>query len=140
MLSGRHILFDGSVPIRDWRVVEVYPGLGQMLREAARTAGATPLDGRVILLPDSELSRPDSPPGGTAWIGLDESHVTLHWYVSELTVHFAIDAFTCGDRANPAKLVDLVLAMLHCNAGHGMELHRFNDGGIRVVKEWSAQG
>jgi len=110
-MAAEHVLVDGWVPVASWRALEDV-GVLTALVAAALAGDATVLDGRVISLPDPKRSKPDSPPGGTAWVGLDESHVTLHWYDGEDRVRFALDAFTCGDMANPSRIVDAFLQRL----------------------------
>jgi len=86
-----------------------------MLMKAVHAGNATPLEVSVIELPHPHRSRPESPPGGTAWVGLDESHITLHWY-SDRPEHgstlFALDVFTCGERANTREIVDTMMLLL----------------------------
>lgn len=89
--------------------------LQRILWEAALHGQATPLDSRVISLPMPGLSNRWSPPGGTAWVGLDESHITLHWYhdrPNEGQTLFALDVFTCGERASVMAIVDEVMLKL----------------------------
>ena len=125
MALGRHVLFDGVASQEAWRAAEAYPGIGFLLERAARAGGATVLDSRLIQLPHPDRSKPDSPPGGTAWVGLDESHVTLHWYDHGDEVHFALDAFTCGYRADPDKIVGHVIAALAGCTGDVTQVDRF---------------
>lgn len=125
MTMGRHVMYDGKVSISTWRRVEKFPGIGFLLEQAAQRGGATPLATHVITLPDPERSRSDSPPGGTAWVGLDESHVTLHWYDGGHQVRFALDVFTCGDRADPSVIISHVLAFLVGCTGRRTEVKRF---------------
>jgi S-adenosylmethionine/arginine decarboxylase-like enzyme len=89
--------------------------LGDILWTAAIAGGATPLDSRVILLPDLDKSGPESPPGGTAWVGLDESHITLHWYSDNPSpgkTLFCLDVFTCGTNANTFLIADYIMLKL----------------------------
>ncbi len=124
MSAGRHVIYDGAAPAAAWRAMRAHPGLGLLLKQIARDAGATSLDGRVIELPHPN-SRPGSPPGGTAWIGLDESHITLHWYDDGDWVRFALDAFACGQHADPSAMVDAFLAHLPGVEGTRREFVRF---------------
>jgi len=103
-LPGAHVTLDAVIEKRKWPRDE---DLSELLSTAASVGRATPIKCHVISLP-CELSRPDSPPGGTAWCGLDESHITLHWYDKGDAVEFALDVFTCGDHANPEKIVNFL--------------------------------
>ncbi|KKL09619.1 hypothetical protein LCGC14_2564090, partial [marine sediment metagenome] len=91
--------------------------------------GATVLRQQLINLPHPGLSKSDSPLGGTAWVGLDESHITLHWYTLEDSVRFALDAFTCGDHADPTAIVDHVLDNLLGCVGRVFHIGRFDGAG-----------
>lgn len=124
MSAGRHVIYDGAAPAAAWRTMRAHPGLGLLLKQVARDAGATPLDGRVIELPHP-YSRTGSPLGGTAWVGLDESHITLHWYDDGDRVRFALDAFACGRDADPAAMVSAFLGHLPGVKGRKREFVRF---------------
>ena len=104
MAVGSHVTLDAVVTCAKWPDVEE---LRTLLETAAKAGGATPLESRVILLPCAK-SREDSPPGGTAWCGLDESHITLHWYTGKDTVTFALDVFTCGKHSDAEKIVNFL--------------------------------
>jgi S-adenosylmethionine/arginine decarboxylase-like enzyme len=89
--------------------------LRAMLLKAVHAGNATPLELSVIELPHPHKSRPSSPPGGTAWVGLDESHVTLHWYSDRPKLGstlFALDVFTCGEHANTHEIMDTLMLLL----------------------------
>lgn len=109
MALGRHVTLDAFAGREHWPDNE---GLLDLLMMAALTSGATPLESRVIQLPCAK-SRPGSPPGGTAWVGLDESHITLHWYTQKHRVLFALDAFTCGAVADPLKIINIFKTAIH---------------------------
>ncbi len=104
-------MLDGLVPRSKWPKTDA---LVELMETAAIAGGATPLESRVIDLP-CEKSRPDSPPGGTAWCGLDESHITLHWYYKDDQVEFAADVFTCGDNAHADVIMEALLAPMGVN-------------------------
>ena len=108
MAKGRHITIDASIDKNLW---PNEAELEEYLIKAAKVGGATPLDSCVIKLP-CQKSRDSSPPGGTAWVGLDESHITCHYFVEEDKVVFALDVFTCGDHANPSVIVHTIKAQL----------------------------
>lgn len=127
MARGLHILWDGRVPRGAWEGMEAHLGVGFMLERAVLAGGATPLDGRVIYLP-AAASRPGSSEGGTAWVGLDESHVTLHWYLERDEMLLALDVFTCGTHADPRAVLDAVLGNLPGCAGRDVVLDRFAGG------------
>ncbi len=101
--TGRHVILDGITSVSSF----VTGGkLEELLKVAAVKGGATPLHCKVIELPIEGVSRPSSPPGGTAWLALDESAITLHWYVDGDKVQFALDVFTCGTIADPLTISD----------------------------------
>lgn len=127
MQHGKQVLYDGVVSKAAWLRAEVYPGIDFLLVRAAYAGGATVLASRRIDLPHPQLSKPGSPPGGTAWVGLDESHITIHWYDDGATVRFALDVFTCGERADPRDIADRILAALPGSIGRFVDLKRFND-------------
>jgi S-adenosylmethionine/arginine decarboxylase-like enzyme len=111
MPRGRLITVDGVASIATW------PGgddLTALLTDSCRAGGATVLATHLIRLPDPIRSKPGSPPGGTAWVGLDESHVTIHWYEHPTigVVRFALDIFTCGSWADPLRICDKIEAGL----------------------------
>ena len=96
---GRHLLADcAGVPrahLDDARLVK------RFLREAARRAGATIVDGpRVHRFPGGGL---------TGFVMLAESHVAIHTYPE--SGYCAVDAFTCGT-ADPARIVDCASELL----------------------------
>lgn len=125
MQHGKQVLYDGVVSKAAWQLAEGYPGIDFLLVRAAYAGGATVLASRRIDLPHPQLSKLGSPPGGTAWVGLDESHITLHWYDDGATVRFALDVFTCGECANARDIMDRVLAALPGSIGRVVELERF---------------
>lgn len=85
---GQHILLDYT----HWS----YSGeddaqaMLEILLQAARTAGA-----RVVHTCCERFDGSVSPPGFTAVVLLDESHISAHCYSTRGLV--AIDVFTCGD-------------------------------------------
>lgn len=74
--------------------------MAQVCADAATKAGATVRG--VLHVPLGA----DSPPGLTVAILLDESHVTAHSYADEGML--ALNAFTCGKRADPQKVIDAI--------------------------------
>lgn len=74
--------------------------MAQICVEAATKAGAT-----VRKVAHVSLGA-DSPPGLTVAILLDESCVTAHSYADDGML--ALNAFTCGDRANPHKILEII--------------------------------
>lgn len=114
-MHGTQLIIDGEIRRAYWPTsVEM---LEKILVDAAEAGGATVIGSRVVTLPHA-VSKTTSPPGGTAWVGLDESHVTLHWYDIEGTpnihgtIKFALDVFTCGDYARPLDIADGILVRL----------------------------
>jgi S-adenosylmethionine/arginine decarboxylase-like enzyme len=113
---GKHILVDG--------VGSIPSDVAGTLAKAARTAGATVLHQKQIILP-CEKSKPHSPPGGTAVVLLDESHISLHWYDrDDGSALIAIDAFTCGT-ADPNLAIDYLLDHLTVTVLHRETRTRF---------------
>jgi len=85
--------------------------VASVLVEAAKIAGATVLHSKQINLPCA-LSKPSSPPGGTAVVLLDESHISMHWYDQEDgRAMIALDMFTCG-LAEPEKATEYLREVL----------------------------
>lgn len=74
--------------------------MAQICMEAAEEAGATVLG--VLHLPLGK----DSPPGLTVAVLLDESHVTAHSYADDGML--ALNAFTCGQRADPQRILEII--------------------------------
>lgn len=108
---GRHVTADCTVTRTKWPNSGV---LRELLLTAANSGGATPLESHVFQLP-CDQSRPSSPPGGTAYVVLDESHIALHWYTKKDTVDFALDVFTCGEHADPHSIAMDFMGLLTCD-------------------------
>lgn len=120
---GKHILVDaiGTVPA----------DVAGLLTDAARAAGATPVHSKQVIFP-CELSKPGSPPGGTAVVLLDESHISMHWYDrDDGRALIALDIFTCG-LANPDTAIDYLDATLRLEV-----LHRETRGRFAGAEEFS---
>lgn len=118
---GKHIFVDG--------IGTIPSDVAGTLAAAARAAGATVLHQKQIILP-SEKSKPHSPPGGTAVVLLDESHISLHWYDRpDGTALVAIDAFTCG-LANPEVAIDHLTSKLGLTTLHREAHIRFATVGV----------
>ena len=82
-----------------------------LLRGSAEAGGARVVGGMTRILP-CPLSREGSPPGGAAFVLLDESHVSLHWYdLGDGKSRYAFDAFSCGG-ADSEKILDEILRVL----------------------------
>ena len=111
MHKGMHVTLDAIVSRTRWdsrfkSILDFAGPFRDCLEACAYVGNATVLRSEVIKLPHPEKSRPESPPGGTAWVGLDESHITIHWYEYDDRVEFAMDVFTCGRYANPNAILD----------------------------------
>ena len=120
-MPGTIVMVDSWAPKASWPT----PGkLKDMFRVAALCGRATFLQAEVIPLPD-ERSREGSPLGGTAWAGLDESHVTLHWRFEEDRVRFALDVFTCGDHASPLTITKWLCRAFNAEVAQMREVGRF---------------
>lgn len=74
--------------------------MAEICVKAAIEAGAT-----VRKVIHADLGA-DSPPGLTVAVLLDESHITAHSYADEGLL--ALNAFTCGKRADPQKVIDAI--------------------------------
>lgn len=136
-MKGVHFLVDAEIKKALWPTSpDVLEGF---LVRCAESGGAQLVGSRVVMLP--RLLSYGMPPGGTAWVGFDESHITLHWYEVPETeninglVRFALDVFTCGDRQRQLEIVDRIL----CGFGEltwsrTTTLNRFTDK--RQMQQW----
>ena len=84
---GKHLLVDCRAVPRDVCLNDAL--VLEAMANAARRAGAT------VLSQVRYQFGPDSPPGFTAAVLLDESHCTAHSYADLGLI--ALDIFTCGD-------------------------------------------
>jgi len=92
--------------------------MAQVCARAATEAGATVRG--VLHIPLGA----DSPPGLTVAILLDESHVTAHSYADDGLL--ALNAFTCGKRANPRKVIEAIQRAVGGREIFSDETPRFN--------------
>lgn len=77
----------------------------EALREAVAAAGVREVHHKLVVLGE----RGESPPGFTAAVLVDESHVTAHCYSTRGWL--AVDVFTCGD-SDPRALADAIHARI----------------------------
>ena len=75
--------------------------LEDTLSEGALSAGCTILH---------KWTHQFEPQGVTAFVGLSESHISIHTIPEQRKGW--LDIFTCGDRAKPEKAVDYILQKL----------------------------
>lgn len=88
-----------------------------LLREAAHVSGATPLIGINETLPSDK--KPNSDPGCTATVLLDESHFWAHSFSDEGWAAFTL--FTCGEKAKPYRAYVFILEALGINLDISLE-------------------
>lgn len=77
------------------RIIEDTKKIKKILIESVKSAGSTPLE---------VITHKFSPQGLTGVVLLAESHVAIHTWPEFNYV--AIDIFTCGDKAKPAKALE----------------------------------
>lgn len=97
---GRHVLADLHGCAASSLLSDA-DGLALLLQSAAVQAGATVL---------SSQSHSFAPQGATVVCMLAESHVSIHTWPESSAA--AVDAYTCGDAADPDMIVDLIVAAL----------------------------
>ena len=111
---GRHVVAD--VDSCTHELLDDAAGLELLLREAARVAGATVL---------SAHHHRFEPFGASAMCVLSESHISIHTW-PELGAA-TLDAYTCGDHADPRRAIDHVLRVLEPGGVRLVELARGGD-------------
>ncbi|MEQ0564056.1 adenosylmethionine decarboxylase [Amycolatopsis sp. NEAU-NG30] len=97
--AGRHVL--AELRGVDPGLLDDADRLGELLRDAVTSAGATVLD---------VVARRFAPHGATVVALLAESHATVHTYPEHGSL-FA-DVFTCGERADPEHALRLLAESL----------------------------
>jgi S-adenosylmethionine decarboxylase proenzyme len=112
---GRHVVADVSECFSP--LLDDAAALEQLLRSAAVAAGATVLSGHHHTF---------EPHGATALCVLAESHISIHTW-PELGAA-TLDAYTCGDQADPVVAIDYILRELH--PGHVEQALLSRGGGI----------
>ena len=115
--QGKHLLIDcGSVSrevcLDDRHMLDV-------MARAATRAGAN-----VISQVRYHFGH-NSPPGFTAVVLLDESHISAHCYAD--TGQIALDIFTCGSTA-PQNVLDYILEEIDLGTVKFSEVSRFGPG------------
>lgn len=70
----------------------------------------------------------ESPPGFTAVVLIDESHITAHCYSDRGWL--AIDVFTCGSTSSPSEMIDFIFQNIkskypNVNLSQKNQLNRF---------------
>ena len=114
MYKGKHLLIDcGNVS------QEVCLDDRQMLDVMARAA--TRAGANVISQVRYHFGH-NSPPGFTAVVLLDESHISAHCYAD--TGQIALDVFTCGT-TNPRDVLDYILEEIDLGTVRFREIPRF---------------
>jgi len=120
---GRHVVADvedcDSPLLNDARALE------QLLREAAVASGATVL---------SSTHHRFEPYGATALCVLAESHISIHTWPELGSA--SLDAYTCGETADPFVAVDHVLRALAPGHAHVAEIGRGVHGFTAIEKPW----
>ena len=116
MYKGKHLLIDcrnvsREVCLDDRRMLDV-------MAQAAAKAGST-----VISQVRYHFGH-NSPPGFTAVVVLDESHVSAHCYAD--TGQIALDVFTCGT-TEPRDVLDNILAEIDLGDIEIIEKLRFTE-------------
>lgn len=110
---GVHLLSD--VVGASGRVMGGAGFMVEFLKGAAKRGGATVVsEGAVDLA---------SPPGFTVFVGLDESHISAHYY--EAGGHLAVDVFTCGVRADARRIMGEILGEVGGRVVFESEVRRF---------------
>lgn len=85
------------------------------MKGAASRGGATVVSEGAVDLTD--------PPGFTVFVGLDESHLSAHYYAEG--GHLAVDVFTCGFRADARAIMREVLGAVGGEVVFSKEVARF---------------
>jgi S-adenosylmethionine decarboxylase len=101
MHRGRHVLIDAIA--MNSEICEDDKRMLELMSEAAKVAGAT-----VIGQMRYHFGH-NSPPGFTAIVMLDESHISCHAYAD--TNQIAMDFFTCG-KADPEAAWEYIKSKL----------------------------
>ena len=114
MHKGRHLLIDCCGVPRELCINDQL--LLESMARAATEAGATVISQIRYRFGD------DSPPGCTAIVMLDESHISVHTY-ADLGL-LALDVFTCGD-TDPMNVWRLLSERLGIEASSLRNVSRF---------------
>jgi len=111
VFTGRHVLAElvGVAPA----LLDDEPYLRDLLAAAATECGATV---RQV------ISHRFQPQGVTVLALLSESHASLHSYPENGSVF--VDVFTCGNRADPQRAVDVLARALKAGQVHCTVVHR----------------
>mmetsp|Transcript_5957 Transcript_5957/g.13065 ORF Transcript_5957/g.13065 Transcript_5957/m.13065 type:complete len:171 (+) Transcript_5957:211-723(+) len=100
---GAHVLLDYDNFVVD--AAKAGKWLLAAISEEVSLAGVTEVHQKLVLLGTEESDYPESLPGFTSVILLDESHVTAHCYSDRGLL--AIDVFTCGAH-DPSPLANRI--------------------------------
>ncbi|MDA8435898.1 MAG: adenosylmethionine decarboxylase [Actinomycetales bacterium] len=122
---GRHVVADVEQCFHP--LLDDAAGLELLLRDAAVAAGSTVLSGHHHRF---------EPHGATALCVLAESHISIHTW-PELGAA-SLDAYTCGDQADPVLAVDHVLRVLAPRVVRQVLLARGGDSLVATPVPWLA--